>query len=99
MPRSVDQREGSDPTRQPGTNSMATVPVQKSPTPEPPNGHGATRPGEPPRLADTRTADWSDDVGKRRLSAWRVPISEHLQWLQADLDDRDSRPPAGVLAA
>ncbi|MFL6141017.1 MAG: hypothetical protein ACJ72N_03965 [Labedaea sp.] len=80
---------------------MATVPVQQNPNamPEPPNGHGATRPVEPPRPAETRTIDWSDDIGKRRMSAWRVPVGEHLQWLQADLDDRDGPPPTGVLAA
>jgi hypothetical protein len=56
---------------------------------EPHRGNG----GPPPTTAETRTPEWSDDAGRPRFSAWRVPVSERLQWLQAELDERGNTPP------
>jgi hypothetical protein len=53
-----------------------------------------------PRAVPDRTVpDWSDDVTKSRFSAWRVAVSEKLQWLQSELDSRSGPAPAGVLEA
>jgi hypothetical protein len=53
---------------------------------------GASEPAPP------LTRSWSDEIGRSRLSAWRVGVGERLQWLQAELDGRADEPP-GVLAA
>jgi hypothetical protein len=49
--------------------------------------------------ADAGAPDWSEDVRTSRFSAWRVPVSEKLRWLQSELDSRDGPPPAGVREA
>ncbi|HEV2781886.1 MAG TPA: hypothetical protein VGX25_21065 [Actinophytocola sp.] len=70
---------------------MATIPVHHDPdaTPQPPVSASPAPPGTTP--------DWSDDVAKSRFSAWRVPVGERLQWLQAELDERPPGPlPTGV---
>lgn len=56
-------------------------------------------PTGPRAVPDTVAPDWSDDITKSRFSAWRVPVSEKLQWLQSELDSRTEPPPPGVLEA
>lgn len=69
---------------------MAAIPIQHDAEPSaahavPANGRAAP--------------DWSDDIEQSRFSAWRVPVSEKLQWLQAELDGRKDPAPPGVLEA
>jgi hypothetical protein len=67
---------------------MAAIPIQPNPNAAP-----------EPTVVSTPARDWSDDTTKSRFSAWRVPVAERLQWLQAELDSRDTPPPPGVLEA
>lgn len=81
---------------------MAAIPTQQNPGAAPePNGAGGTdavaSTGSAP--AETRRTNWWDDIARSRFSAWRVPVGERLQWLQAELDSRDGPPPPGVLEA
>jgi hypothetical protein len=75
---------------------MAAIPVHQNPSaaaPEPAGANGAATPVSP----EVRKSSWWDDVAAARFSAWRVPVGERLQWLQAELDSRETPPPPGVI--
>jgi hypothetical protein len=80
----VDQQTG---------RGMAAIPMPQNPGvpgPEPIDGPDSSAPG-------TRRTNWWDDITRSRFSAWRVPVGERLQWLQAEIDSREDPPPPGVL--